>query len=819
MHLFSSIDPGAIEADDLERLAPVLFALLTASPDFVVLISPEGVIRFINRVYAGLTMAEVSGRSIFEFLDPGYHEVARACYRDVATTGQAGHYETLGLGSNGEKARYESHVAPVKRGAEVIALTIIARDITLRVELERQLRASRKQLEVAIAASGLGLWSWDPRTDAIEVDAGVLQIHRRSRAEAPATLEALLQCAHPDDHSFVDAGFRRAPMTGEFPDLEYRIVRKDRTIAWVLVKGRVTRDDGDRIVGLLGGAIDVTEQRQAAAALRVSEQRYRSLIAVLDEGILVQDADRTIHTLNASARRILGLSESQVAGLAPLHPRWRAVQADGTPFRDQANCPIFTLHTGEPEAGAIVGLHKPEGQLTWVSIVSQPLPELGPGQPRSVVSSFVDITARKTAELEKDRVLHQERAARQRAVLLAETSKLLASTLDIMRSLAAVVARMVPEHLDLAIFELLDDAGELGTTHRVIVASDDPALAERFLELRSRRAVDETIPLMDTLRRRETRLFAARPDGVPAPLVAIPDDEPLADRMRYRATALVPLLARTRPLGVLIVGSRAHAFHPDEVELAEELALRTAQAIDIAHLYAEMEAALARREEFIAIAAHELRTPLTPILMQCDRLLRLARSDAQLTRTTVVPKLEVVHRQVTRLHRLIEEMLDVSNITSGHLELALELVDFVAVVHDTITRFADELERAGCEVKLDLPASLMGRWDRTRLEQIIGNILSNAMKYGEHTPIELTLTADDKAAELAIRDHGIGISAQDQQRIFQRFERAVPERQYSGLGLGLWVARSMTEAMGGHVRVISEPGVGSTFFVSLPRAR
>jgi signal transduction histidine kinase len=113
----------------------------------------------------------------------------------------------------------------------------------------------------------------------------------------------------------------------------------------------------------------------------------------------------------------------------------------------------------------------------------------------------------------------------------------------------------------------------------------------------------------------------------------------------------------------------------------------------------------------------------------------------------------------------------------------------------------------------------VGRWDRTRLEQIVANLLANAVKYGAGAPIEVALEIDDGAVALSVRDHGIGISVSDQQRIFDRFERAVSERHHGGLGLGLWVTRHMAEAMGGSVRVESVPGAGSTFVVTLPRDR
>src|SRR5690606_33023165 len=149
--------------------------------------------------------------------------------------------------------------------------------------------------------------------------------------------------------------------------------------------------------------------------------------------------------------------------------------------------------------------------------------------------------------------------------------------------------------------------------------------------------------------------------------------------------------------------------------------------------------------------------------------------------------------------------------------LALEPVDLGAAIREVVTRAAEELARAGCEVKLDLADGVVGRWDRSRLERITANLIANALKYGAGSPIEIALRSDDAAAELSVRDHGIGISSEDQQRIFQRFERAVSERHFGGLGLGLFVARYMAEALGGQLRVISELGAGSTFIVTLPR--
>ncbi len=145
-------------------------------------------------------------------------------------------------------------------------------------------------------------------------------------------------------------------------------------------------------------------------------------------------------------------------------------------------------------------------------------------------------------------------------------------------------------------------------------------------------------------------------------------------------------------------------------------------------------------------------------------------------------------------------------------------MDLAALVAEVTDRAAEELRRAGCAVSIDAPPSVIGRWDRTRLEQVVTNLLANAMKYGAEAPIRITIAADEAAARLTVQDGGIGVAPGDQERIFQRFERAVSERHYGGFGLGLWIARQVVEAMGGSIRVRSELGEGATFVVELPLA-
>jgi signal transduction histidine kinase len=166
----------------------------------------------------------------------------------------------------------------------------------------------------------------------------------------------------------------------------------------------------------------------------------------------------------------------------------------------------------------------------------------------------------------------------------------------------------------------------------------------------------------------------------------------------------------------------------------------------------------------------------------------------------------------------VRELLDVSRITSGRLKLEVGEVDLVAVTREVATRCAEDAARARCELRLDVPETVVGAWDRLRLDQVLQNLLSNALKYGHGQPVEVTVRADADSATVTVRDHGIGIAEEDQARLFQKFERMASERHYSGFGLGLWIVKQILDAMGGSIHVESAPGRGSTFRVVLPRA-
>ncbi len=230
-------------------------------------------------------------------------------------------------------------------------------------------------------------------------------------------------------------------------------------------------------------------------------------------------------------------------------------------------------------------------------------------------------------------------------------------------------------------------------------------------------------------------------------------------------------------------------------------------------LYREAQEAARVREEFLSVAGHELRTPLTSLQFQLHTLRRRIKSGEHERGVELIDRAAT---QLQRLARLTEELLDVTRITTGRLELELEAIDLGRIVREVVERHKDSLSRAGCEIRVVAPEGITGTWDRSRLDQVITNLLSNAVKFGGGKPIEICAGLDTSWARLTVRDQGIGISPEDQAKIFERFEQAVSKRSYGGLGLGLWITRQIVEALHGRIDVTSTPGLGSTFRIELP---
>lgn len=255
----------------------------------------------------------------------------------------------------------------------------------------------------------------------------------------------------------------------------------------------------------------------------------------------------------------------------------------------------------------------------------------------------------------------------------------------------------------------------------------------------------------------------------------------------------------------LDISERKRAEHDINKSLQQEMQARR-----------DTEKALQAREDFMSIAAHELRTPLTPLKLQNDALKVFLEKHASYPETdTLLKFLNITEQQIDRLIHLVDDLLDVTRIRTGRLKLYFEKVDLPGLVQDIVNRYQDSLIKNNIELKLSLQ-SVQGFWDRLRIEQVVINLLTNAIKYGNGSQIQISVIDRNPFAEIIVQDYGLGIDEADKERIFNRFERATSIQHYGGFGLGLYITKQIVEAHKGHITVESTKGQGAKFIVKLP---
>jgi two-component system, OmpR family, sensor kinase len=231
----------------------------------------------------------------------------------------------------------------------------------------------------------------------------------------------------------------------------------------------------------------------------------------------------------------------------------------------------------------------------------------------------------------------------------------------------------------------------------------------------------------------------------------------------------------------------------------------------------ELIEAVAARDTFIAVAAHELRNPMTPIVGQIDLLLAALQA-GRYSSAQVEHRVRRIRRAMDHFMKRAGTLLDVSRITGGRFQLALAPCDLSDLVREIVETFAETARYSGCVIGIEVPESLPGAWDRLAVEQILDNLISNAIKYAPSKQVVVSAENLGPLVRLRVRDHGPGISAGDRSRIFERFERAVgASERRSGFGVGLWVVGQLVAALEGTIMVDDAEGGGSVFTVVLPR--
>ncbi|RKG69951.1 PAS domain S-box protein [Corallococcus sp. CA054B] len=577
--------------------------------------------------------------------------------------------------------------------------------------------------------------------------------------------------------------------TGWCRDVPYQIVKKGGEVIDVLLSAIVERDTSGKMVRSLAVLNDVTERKRTAEALQESEQRLRAILDNAPTVFFLLDTQERFLFVNREWERLFHRTRQQVAGK--------------TVFDVFPPDIAETLHAANQDiVQSRVPVQREERLLHDDGIhvhLTQKFPLLDAnGVAYALCGIATDITQRKRMEVSQQ--------------FLAEASRELVASLDLETTLQRVAELAVALLAELCVFFMRTDGVGL---RPVAVADRSPARAASVREfLRSH-------PLDPNAHHGPARVLATGESEVSEASQGLWDSQALPEELsalQDRPSLGVPLQARGRTLGVLYLLSPepGRTYAPEELTLTEEIGRRAAFAIDNAQLYCSAQESIRARDEFLSIASHELKTPLTSMRLRVQQMESvLLMGTRPLSTERMTRMLEVFEDQLQRLSNLADHLLDVSRVHEKRLDLRMDELDLVTVARHMAGHVEESLQKAGCEFELVAPEPVWGRWDRLRMEQVMLNLLTNAMKYGAGRPIRMEVAMHAGRARLIVEDHGMGVPFESQTRIFERFERAA-SLNYGGLGLGLFITRRIVEAHGGSIRVESEPGHGAKFIVELP---
>jgi PAS domain S-box-containing protein len=677
-------------------------------------------------------------------------------------------------------------------------------DVTERKRAEAAVVEWKDRYEAAVRASGQLLYDWDPVTNEIFYGGDVERFLGYTQEEMAGGLDRWLELVHPKDRDSFRREIDQVNAEGRPFHLVFRIFRKDGRVMYCEDRGHFVHDDQGVAVRMSGFVTDVTARVRADQALRESEERATRRLDELEGiyryapvGLCVLDTDLRWVRINEHMAGINGFSVEEHIGRMPHELVPDLVEVEPLMRR--------VLETGEPVTGIeLTGMTpaKPGVMGSWVESWLPLTDSAG-----NIVG--INIVAEEVTE---------RRQAERMARFLADASIQLAELNDSASTLRKVADIAVPVFADWCGIHMVDEDGVL---RPLVAAHTDPEKVRLVHESWERNPLRSGSPhgILKVLESGEPELVEDFTEALRQSVSYNEEHLRALRELDLTSFICVPLQSRGKTLGVLTFATAesGRRFGPEHLLIAEELGRRAAVAIDNAGLYQELRQADRRKDEFLATLAHELRNPLAPLRNGLSILKLIGNGDRQGTGQT----LAMMDRQLAQMVRLIDDLLDVSRITRGRLELRKERMELAAVLHNAVESTRPMIESLGHEITVMLPAEpLLLEADSTRLAQLFSNLLNNAAKYTERGGrIWLTAERLGDEAVVRVRDSGIGIPREKLLDIFEMFEQVDPslDRSRGGLGIGLTLVKRLVELHGGRVEAHSDGlGQGTELVVCLP---
>ena len=621
---------------------------------------------------------------------------------------------------------------------------------------------------------------------------------------------------HPEDVP-ASREFISRIRSGELPEykMEKRYVRKNGVVIWVHLTVSIVRSTTGDPLYLVAFIEDITPRRQAQHEANRTFSLLRATLESTADGILVVDLKGKILSFNQKMSDLWGIAPEVFASGDDEVAINAALAQLVHPEDFMAKVLYLNSH---PEVASYDVLELKDGRIFERYSQPQRIDDAAVGR----VWSFRDVTARRRAD-EQSRALEREQAARaeaeksqERTALLAEASRVLSASFDYHTTLAALVRLTVPALADYCALDILE--GE-DSFERIGEAHVDPMKSMLLREVATfpRSALTARHPLIRVMATGQPVLEADITPAFIRASFAEPSQRRTVEALGPRSLICVPLVDTGKPLGALtlVTSGSGRRYDAADLSLAADVARRAAIVVEHARLFHQAEQATRARDDILAVVAHDLRNPLNTVSMAIGLMLE----------TTPVERIqerrqqEIVRRAADRMNRMIQDLLDVKRMESGHLTIDVKPEAVDALVNDTLEMLRPIATGSSiimeARIADDLPQVLA---DSARMQQVLSNLVGNAVKFtSRQGRIIVSAERFEGEVRFAVIDTGAGIPPEQVPHIFGRFWQAKSSDR-RGIGLGLAIAKGIVEAHGGRIWVESQVGLGSTFYFTLPNA-
>jgi PAS domain S-box-containing protein len=614
-----------------------------------------------------------------------------------------------------------------------------------------------------------------------------------------------LQQVHPDDRESLFAAWNRTVATGKPFDVEYRIRRNDGVYRWFKTRATALRDSGGKVVKWFGSNTDIDDQKQAERSSLESKERLNGIVSSAMDAIITVDEEQRIVLFNEAAERMFGCPGAEAMGRPVdrfIPERFRVTHNDAfLRFGETGGMARLTALTALRADGTEFPIEASTSKI-----------EVGGRKLFTVI--LRDITERRQAEAEREQ-LAREQTARAEAEYAAERIRRLQAVTD------SVLAHLTLEDLLPEMLRHIQELLETDSAAILLLLEDGQSLVIRAAIGLQEEVIGMRIPLGKGV---AGSIAASRAPLVVEDLSAVEVINPILGR-EARSLIGAPLIVKGELIGVIHADtSKLKRFAENDVRLLQLAADRVALAIEQRRFYEveqqarrQAEEANRTKDEFLALVSHELRSPLNAILGY-TRMLRSGPEDREgFNKFT-----GVIERSAKAQLQIIEDLLDSARIVTGKLRIEPSLVDLVPALEAALDTVRSAAEAKGITLVANfrrLPEQVLG--DSTRLQQVVWNLLTNAVKFTpESGRVELRMEGAADHIRIAVSDTGKGIEPEFLPFVFDRFRQADSSsgRRYGGLGLGLLLVKHLVELHGGTIAAASEgAGRGTTFTITLPR--